>query len=108
MTRSPRPTPPAPPALLSSSTGVGDAIALRTGGWRTHDPRTVNIVGDERNGDVASDAGTAFVGTAFVGTDAAAAKLDALLTRPGDGERVREIRAQMAAAAADVADVDPR
>jgi len=45
-------------------------------------------------------------GTAFVGTDAAAAKLDALMARPGMAGRVAEVRAQMAAV--DGADGDTR
>jgi hypothetical protein len=37
-------------------------------------------------------------GNAFVGSEAAAARLDALLARPGMAGRVAEIRAQMDAA----------
>jgi len=54
------------------------------------DPRTVVVVGSERNGDDGSDEGVT-----FVGPDATAARLDALMARPG-AERVAKIRAQMA------------
>lgn len=86
-----RPAHPLGPALLSSGHDVDDAVALRTGREAVSgDPRTVNGVTD---GDDAPDAGGA-----FVGSDAADARLDAVMARPGMAERVAKIRAEMAAA----------
>lgn len=62
----------------------------RDGRPASGDRRTVNGVGDERDGSEA--------GTVFVGPDATAARLDALMARPGAAERVAKIRTRMAAA----------
>jgi hypothetical protein len=70
------------------------------------DPRTVSGVSDETDEDAGSDDAS----PAFVGTEPAAAKLDALLARPGMAGRVAEVRAQMDAAdnAAVADDADTR